>query len=114
MVETITPPTIGTFNFDVQITAEIKITAERAMRSVGVYTGNYLSDLLHGNRPNLVFCDQGTYWRVPVALSSRSQGYIGTVGEIDVDVETGELNIQANNIKEIKRNAKRLAASAAL
>jgi hypothetical protein len=56
----------------------------------------------------------GTYWRVPVVLSSKSYGRIGIVGAIDVNVESGQLLLTEQTIAEIEYHAQRLAIGAAL
>jgi hypothetical protein len=90
------------------------VTAEEARRKVSVFAGNTIADLLSGERPGLVWQQNTAYWRVPVALSSRSMGRIGIVGTIDVNVETGELQITDQLIEELEENAQRFATGAAL
>jgi hypothetical protein len=114
MVETITLPERGRLDIEIKLTANIQITPEVARRQVSVFVGNHIADLLHGEAPDLVLREKGVYWRVPVVLSSRSLGHIGQVGVIDVDVESGELNISDQTIPEIENHAQRFASGAAL
>lgn len=113
-IETVTPPESGPFNLELKLATDIHITAETARRKVGVFAGNHMADLLSGETPSLVWQQEGAYWRVPVVLSSRSHGRIGIVGAIDVDVETGELQVNDRIIQEIEENAQRFAVGAAL
>jgi len=113
MLETIKPPESGPLNIEIKLNANIQITSEAARRQVSVYVGNHIADLLHGDTPDLVLRESGVFWRVPVVLSSRSMGRIGPVGQIDVDVETGELNTTDQIISEIEDRAQRFAISAA-
>jgi hypothetical protein len=113
-LETITPPQSGPLNIEIKLTANIQVTPETARRRVGVFVGNEIADLLHGDTPDLVLREDGVYWRVPVVLSSRSMGRIGQVGVIDVDVETGDLNVSDQTISEIETRAQRFATAAAL
>lgn len=113
-LETITPPQSGPLNIEIKLTANIQVTPETARRRVGVFVGNEIADLLHGDTPDLVLREDGVYWRVPVVLSSRSLGRIGQVGVIDVDVETGDLNVNDQIISEIEARAQRFAAVTAL
>jgi hypothetical protein len=73
-----------------------------------------IADLLSAEGPGLVWQENNAYWRVLVALTSRSMGRIGVVGTIDVSVESGELQITVQLIEEIEENAERFAAGAAL
>jgi len=114
MLETVTPPDRGLFAIDVKLTANIQVTPEMARRRVSVFVGNEIADLLYGEAPDLVLRENGVYWRVPVVLASRSLGRVGNVGVIDVDVETGDLNITDQTISELEQNAQRLAVSTAL
>ncbi|MCP4362902.1 MAG: hypothetical protein GY796_33270 [Chloroflexi bacterium] len=93
IIETITPPESGPFNLELKLATDIAVTAVEARRKVSVYTGSYIADLLAGGRLSLVWRGNIAYWRVPVILSSRSLGRIGTVGMIDVDVQTISVNL---------------------
>ena len=114
LLETVTPPKTGVFQIDFSVVAEIVVSADAARRSVGVYVGNHIADLLHAESPTLVLKEQGIFWRVPVILSTGSMGRVGLVGTIDVDAQTGELLLDERNLREIDQNAERLAAGAAL
>lgn len=114
MLETITPPESGPLDIEIKLSANIQVTSEAARRQVSVFVGNHIADLLHGDTPDLVLRESGVFWRVPVVLSSRSMGRIGPVGQIDVNVETGDLNITEQTIPEIEDRAHRFAASTAL
>lgn len=114
MIETVTPPNSGTFRLELQLSADILVPADTARRQVSTFVGLEIADLLHGERPDLVWQEQGVSWRVPVVLSSRSLGRVGVVGAIDVDVKTGELHINDEILHTIEDNAQRLAAGAAL
>lgn len=113
-LEAITIPESGPFHLELKLATNIQITAERARRKVGVYVGNYIADLLYGETPALIWHHDKAYWRVPIALSTRSRGRIGVVGTIDVDVETGELQVNDQIIEEIGANADRLIAGTSL
>ena len=114
LLETVTPPKSGAFQINFSVAGEIAVSADAARRSVGVYVGNQIADLLHAEAPILVLKEQGVFWRVPVILSTASVGRVGPVGAIDVDAQTGELLLDEHNLHEIDQNAERLAAGAAL
>jgi hypothetical protein len=114
LIETVKLPDSGYVQMDLQLTADIRVPAEAARKRVTVLVGREIADLLYGGPPDLVWQEQGVYWRVPVILASRSLGRIGQVGAIDVAVETGELRLDEEVIAIIEDNAQRLAAGAAL
>ena len=114
LIETVKLPDSGHFQMDLQLTADIRVSAETARKRVSTFVGREIADLLYGGPPDLVWQEQGVYWRVPVILASHSLGRIGQVGTIDVAVETGELRLGEEVIAAIEDNAQRLAAGAAL
>lgn len=113
-IESVTIPERGPLNIRLDVATTIVTTAEEARRKVGVFVGNMIADLLSAEVPSLVWLENNAYWRVPVILSSRSMGRIGIVGTIDVNVETGKLQIADQRIEEIEENAQRFAVGAAL
>ena len=114
LIETEKLPERGPFNIRLDVSTTINMTAEEARRKVSVFVGNEIADLLSGETPDLIWLKNGAYWRVPVVLSSRSLGRIGFVGFIDVDVETGELQLREQTTRSIEENAQRFAVGAAL
>jgi predicted alpha/beta-fold hydrolase len=114
LIETERLPERGPLNLKLNVTATINTTAEEARRKVSVFAGSQIADLISGEKPDLVWQKNGAYWRVPVVLSSRSLGRIGQVGFIDVNVETGELQISEQITRRIEENAQRFATSAVM
>jgi len=114
IIESVALPTRGPLNIRLDVAATINVTAEEARRKAAVFAGNRIADLLSGETPGLVWQQNTAYWRVPIALHSRSMGRIGVVGTIDVNVETGELQITDQLIEDIEENAQRFAVGASL
>ena len=108
MLETINLPESGLFELNIHQIVNIKIKAENARRRVTRYVGDYIGDLLYGEKPTLVLQNQRVFWRVPVVIANGESGRIGQVGAIEVDMETGELIITEALIQEIKQNTHRL------
>lgn len=102
-------PPDGPLNIEVNISATVNISAEEARRKVNNFAHRDLSYLMRAEFPSLVAAGR-VYWRVPIVLTLPSYGAIGTVGTIDVDVESGELNTNREHIMEIQRCAKELAS----
>jgi hypothetical protein len=67
-----------------------------------------VSNLLCGNAPILVIADR-IRWRVPVWLGFPTTGLVGKVGDVDVDVETGEVLYDQRLLDEITEHADALA-----
>jgi hypothetical protein len=78
-------------------------------RKVGRYVAEEIGYLLRSGEPKLVV-GQRVVWRVPVTQALPTAGEIGEVGSIDVDVETGKLNLSPQLLTQITQNGERLAA----
>jgi hypothetical protein len=95
-------PRQGQVELHVNISINIKITAEEAQRQVNRWLMDEVSYLLGAERPTLSI---GTHpvWRVPAWLGLPSLGRVGIVGQIEVDVETGEMQGLGERRAEIER-----------
>jgi hypothetical protein len=69
--------------------------------------------LLYAEEPYLDFGER-VCWRVPVALTNPERGRVGSVGELWVDAETGEVLAGGDEIEQIERKATALYQSASL
>lgn len=101
-------PTTTDVEIDIKVRAQTQISATAAQRRVSRLVLDRVSNLLCGNPPSLVVADR-LCWRVPVWLGLPKQGLIGKVGEIDVDVETGEMIFDENTLEELRERADALA-----
>jgi hypothetical protein len=102
-------PTVGQLSVNINVSASINVTAFSARQKVTGFVADEISTHMHGGEPTLVM-DKRIYWRVPVILSLPPKGDIGKVGEIDVDVETGQLSLSPTLISDIESHAEYLAS----
>lgn len=107
-LDTLTLPRSGRLQVDIRLSAEINVTAPIARRKVNAFLATHVGNLLLADEPSLTVGER-IVWRVPVDLTCPPEGRLGRVGEIDVDVETGELLLDEVQIEAIKRHARRLA-----
>jgi hypothetical protein len=105
-VHTLTPQS-GQLAIDVHLTATVNVTAFSARQKVTGFVADEISTNMHAGEPKLVVSER-IVWRVPIILSMPPTGDRGEVGMIDVDVETGQLNINQSLIMEIERRAEYL------
>jgi hypothetical protein len=101
------PPSVD-LEIDIRVRTRMAITAFTAQRKVSRLVLERVSNLLCGEEPTLVVGDR-VRWRVPVWLGFPKQGLVGKVGEIDVDVETGEILFDQRDLEEISERADDLA-----
>jgi hypothetical protein len=96
---------------DIQIRADLNVSAYVARRQVTGYLLDNVSDHLSGETPDLVVDGERLLWRVPVVLYLTSRGRVGQVGTIDVDAQTGQLQITPSLIEDIEHRAFQIATS---
>lgn len=102
-------PQTGDIRLTIEVSARQNFSAKSAQKIVRRFVADEISYLLRVGEPSLVLA-QRLYWRVPIQLAFPHQGTVGTVGAIDVDVETGQVLVIPENIAEITRHATGLAA----
>ncbi|MCL4867985.1 MAG: hypothetical protein KJ063_03365 [Anaerolineae bacterium] len=102
-------PRSGQMEFMIHVSTNIHFSAEAARRLVGRFAANEIAYLLRGGEPTLIVAER-VCWRVPVLLTLPGQGIVGPVGQIDVDVETGEIIISSEDIRLIQEYAEQKAA----
>ncbi len=106
------PQETENLQLEVNISTTLGITAEQARRKVARHLMDHVSMFLSPASPLLVVESQTQiYWRFPIGRSLGQQGYLGQVGEIDVDAYTGELLLNNTSLAKIEANAQRLAQS---
>jgi hypothetical protein len=103
-------PKTGRLEVDIKVTADVNFSAYAARQKVNDFVLSDISYMMHAGAPTLVLAER-VCWRVPVILSLTSQGDVGEVGTIDVDVETGQMRVTPQLIAEINARAQGLALS---
>jgi hypothetical protein len=101
-------PTQGRLEVDIRVTADMNISAYAARQKVNCFILSEISYMMHAAEPTLVLGER-IVWRVPIILSLTSKGDVGEVGVIDVDVETGRMQISPEQIAKIEDHAEALA-----
>lgn len=94
-------PEQGIFELNIQRSIEIKVTAEQARRKVNLWLLNEVSNMMGAREPILAIGERIT-WRVPVVLTAPHVGMVGIIGEIDIDVQTGEMNVTPEHVTKLQ------------
>ncbi len=102
-------PRSGHVHMEIRVSADINVGAALARRRVNAFLATHVGNLLLAAEPALVLTDH-IVWRVPVDLTAPSTGRMGRVGEIDVDVESGELLVDDVQLEGMRHRANDLAA----
>lgn len=107
-IQGIQVPGGATVDIKIQVTAPANITAFVAQQKVTQFVISEISNQLCADTPDLNIGER-LCWSVPVVLTSPVTGLIGRVGEILVDVNTGELLADEDTVERISANAEHLA-----
>jgi hypothetical protein len=100
-------PESGRLSIHVHADVQINVTAVEAVRRVTQFVHQKISSQMHGETPVLILGERA-YWRVPVYLTFPSFGNVGSVGSIDVDVETGEALTNEEIIHQLEHHAEEI------
>lgn len=101
-------PQGATVAIHVEMTASVNVTPYGAQQQVTQFAITNISSQLRGGSPDLHVGDR-MCWSVPVLLTSPARGIVGRVGEILVDVATGEVLADGDTVQRIADDAERLA-----
>lgn len=108
LLESLTLPTKGPVDIQINRSFAIGIGAEQARRSVNRWLRTEISMSLLADQP-LLFIGEQTLWKVPILLTAGHLGAVGSVGTVYVDIQTGVLNIDQAIQQEITERAVALA-----
>jgi len=114
-VQDFAPPLESKVVLKIEVTTQVNVSAFVAQQKVTKLLMERIGNLLYGGEPDLVVStplaspQQRLCWRVPVVLAYPSSGPVGTVGAIDVDVQSGEVLATSVSLAEITARAKDLA-----
>jgi hypothetical protein len=97
-------PKTGRLEIDIKVSADVNVSAFTARQKANNFVLSEISYMMHAGDPTLVLRER-ICWRVPIILSLTSRGDVGEVGHIDVDVETGQIDISPQQIAEIEARA---------
>jgi len=100
----ITIPRTVQLSVDIHLTANVNISAATARRKVNAFLATHVGNLLLAGEPALTIGER-IIWRVPIDLTSPKKGRIGKAGEIDVDVDSGELLVSHQQLEGIQAYA---------
>ncbi len=106
-------PKSSHLEIDIKLSADVEVSAFVAKQKVNYFLATEVGNLLHAGDPSLVLADK-IFWRVPVLFSLPSVGQVGQVGEIDVDVQSGEVRVEPSLVERISRSAEALAPNSSL
>lgn len=105
-------PAQGQVSIDIRVTVAVNVSRFAARQKITGFVADHISTQMHAGEP-VLHVGERICWRVPVVLSMPPEGDIGKVGEVDVDVETGQMSFTPALIQDIERRASLLTAGPA-
>ena len=113
-VSELAPPTGSRLIIQVAVSADFNISAEVARQRANRFLTMNLGDQLYAGVPELVIGEQLS-WRVPVHLALSRGGYLGKVGDLRIDAQTGDLELESpQTLAQLTDHAEVLYERAAL
>jgi len=101
-------PDSGSAEIEVKRSFIIGVSATQARRRVNGWLALQVSTSMLGDTPSLVIAER-VVWRVPILFTATHVGTVGTIGAVDVDVESGEVLPETADIEEMFCRIKELA-----
>jgi len=111
---TIPIPEKAKISFKVEVDSTFNISAFVARQKANLFLLMHLGELVSAGEPEL-WIEKQIYWRLPIIYSLPSVGTLGTIGEILVQVDNGNIELkQPQTIKEIENRVENLLKNTSL
>ena len=92
-----------------EVDAECNITPFVAKQKINRFLLLSVGNLLMADEPSLDISPNALRWRVPVVYTLPDRGGVGQVGELYVDADNGQIDMEASTPLEVlTANAERL------
>jgi hypothetical protein len=105
----------NSLQLDLKVSTRLGISAIQAKRKLARFLIDEISLFVGPEDPILVLADKRKIlWRFPIELTLGRQGWLGQVGTVDIDAQSGDLLINDELLMELKTNARLLARRIAL
>ena len=108
LLDQYTLPVKGAVELHLDYSFQINISAEEARRKVHHWVLTEVSCVMGALMPTLGVGKQ-IAWRVPVELTAPHLGQVGIAGTVDVNVQTGVMDITPERKEQILEGARMLA-----
>ena len=109
-VATIAPP--PQVEYRIEVRADLRVTAEEARRRAAVFLLDNVGNMISPGQPVLLLTAGTIRWKVPALYGLPGKGLLGQVGDLAIDVESGEILLHESSpssVEEMERRAESLA-----
>ncbi|MDZ7262683.1 MAG: hypothetical protein ONB05_11340 [candidate division KSB1 bacterium] len=105
---TIPIPEKARISFKIEVDSSFNISAFVARQKANLYLLMHLGELVSTGEPEL-WLEKQIYWRLPIIYSLPSVGTLGTIGELLVRTDNGNIELkEPQSLKEIEKRVKNL------
>lgn len=103
-------PVEGQTELNIQKKIDVRISAVEAERRCTSWLGNEICMGFMPSTPNFYVDDDGrAFWHIPVNFVTMNVGIIGRLGQVEMDVTTGEIIYGENEVELWYERAEELA-----
>ena len=112
--KTIPIPQKAKISFKIDVDSTFNISAFVARQKANLYLLMHLGELVSAGQPEL-WMEKHIYWRLPIIYTLPSVGTLGTIGELLVQIDNGNIELkEPQSIKEIKNRVENLLKNTSL
>jgi len=96
----------------IEVTSQFNVSAAVAQQKANRFLAMNAGNMLAAGEPELVV-GETLRWRVPVLFGTPAKGTLGRVGELYIDADTGQIQLEnPSDLEEMLRHAENLYSSA--
>jgi len=111
---TIPIPEKSKISFKIEVDSTFNISAFVARQKANLYLLMHLGELVSAGQPEL-WIGEKIYWRLPIIYTLPSVGTLGTIGELLVQTDNGNIELkEPQSVKEIEKRVKNLLKNTSL
>lgn len=110
------PSTAVEVEYRIEIRTDLQVTARSARHEAARFLLHNVGNLASAGDPALLLAAGRIRWKVPVLYGTPGRGVLGQIGDLLVDVETGEVLLDESSpasVEELERRAEALYDAAA-
>lgn len=93
-------PEKGQFAIDVQQVVDVKLSADEAQKRCRIWLMDEINMGFVSGTPEFMIGEDGrAVWHIPIIRTAPHVGHVGEVGHVDMDVQTGEIVVEDDEIE---------------
>lgn len=110
------PSAAAEVEYRIEIRTDLQVTARDARREAARFLLHNVGNLVSAGDPALLLAAGRIRWKVPVLYGTPARGVLGQIGDLLVEVKSGEVLLEESSpasVEEMERRAEALYHAAA-